>query len=274
MKKTTKWMLTGAAAYMAAIHPRLFNRPERMPKVYYAHRGLHDNDSDAPENTLAAFRLAVEKGYGIELDVQVTRDGRAVVVHDYNLKRICGVDKDIDAMTYEELKKYPIFHSRQTVPLFADVLRLVDGRVPLIVELKCKNRKSLVCEMADALLKNYKGVYCIESFNPAVLLWYRLNRPEVCRGQLSSNFPKHDGNKTLAHYAMRHLLTNFLTAPDFIAYNCQDKKALSLNLCRAVFGCPAVAWTIKSQDELAACRDYFDYFIFEGFEPDQNGSSS
>lgn len=149
------------------------------------------------------------------------------------------------------------------MPLFADVLELVNGQVPLIVELKCKNRKSLVCEMADSLLKDYKGIYCIESFNPAVLLWYRLNRPEVCRGQLSSNFPKHDGNKTLAHYAMRHLLTNFLTAPDFIAYNCQDKKALSLNLCRAVFGCPAVAWTIRSQDELSSCRDYFDYFIFE-----------
>ena len=169
MKKTTKWMLTGAAAYMAAITPRLFNRPERMPKVYYAHRGLHDNDSEAPENTLAAFRLAVEKGYGIELDVQVTRDGRAVVAHDYNLQRICGVDKDIDAVTYEELKKYPILNSQETVPLFADVLELVNGQVPLIVELKCKNRKSLVCEMADSLLKDYKGIYCIESFNPAVL---------------------------------------------------------------------------------------------------------
>lgn len=268
MKKTKKWAFRAAALYLAAITPRLFHRPERMPKVYYAHRGLHDNEGDAPENTLAAFQKAVDRGYGIELDVQVTGDGQVVVAHDFNLERICGVNRDIDTITYAELQRYPIFGSKETVPLFADVLKLVDGRVPLIVELKYKNSRSLVCELADRLLRRYQGIYCVESFHPAALLWYRLNRPEVCRGQLSSNFPKHDGQRMPVHYAMRHLLTNFATAPDFIAYDCRDKNAVSLMLCRNLYGCPAVAWTVKSAEQLKECQDSFDYFIFEGFEPE------
>ncbi len=267
MKKRTKLALGAAALYTAAITPRLFHRPKRMPEVYYAHRGLHDNTGDAPENTLAAFQKAVERGYGIELDVQVTGDGQVVVAHDFNLERLCSVDRDIDTLTYNELCRYPIYESGQTVPLFADVLKLVDGKVPLIVELKYKNSRSLVCELTDRLLRDYHGVYCVESFHPAAVFWYRLNRPEVCRGQLSSNFMKHDGKRSPMHFIMRHLLTNFLTAPDFIAYDCRDKRALSLTLCRSLFGCPAVAWTVESREQLESCRDFFDYFIFEGFEP-------
>ena len=214
MKKTAKRALGMAALYMAAIAPRLFHRPERMPEVYYAHRGLHDNAGDAPENTLAAFEKAVRHGYGIELDVQATRDGRVVVAHDFNLKRICGVDRDIDTLTYAELRRYPVFESGQTIPLFAEALKLVDGKVPLIVELKYKNGRSRICERTDRLLRRYPGAYCVESFHPAALCWYRLNRPKVCRGQLSSNFIKHDGQRTPVHYAMRHLrfAGTFLTA--------------------------------------------------------------
>lgn len=269
MKKTTKMILTGGALYLAAITPRLINRPERMPKVYYAHRGLHDNQSDAPENTMAAFRKAVEHGYGIELDVQMTKDGQVVVVHDFNLKRICGVDRDVDSLTYEELQQYPIYDSQETVPLFTDVLKLVDGQVPLIVELKYKNSRSLVCEKTDAILRDYQGTYCIESFHPAAVAWYRLNHSDICRGQLSSNYQKHDKSNKLHFYIMRHLLTNFLTAPDFIAYDCRDKHAVSKSICRNLFGCPAVAWTIKSQEQLEECKPYFDYFIFEGFIPEE-----
>ena len=269
MNRAVKWLCTGTALYLAAITPRLFHRPERMPKVYYAHRGLHDNEGDAPENTLAAFEKAVKRGYGIELDVQVTKDGKVVVAHDFNLKRICGVDRDIDSLTYAALQKYPVFDSQETIPLLSDVLKLVDGRVPLIVELKYKNSRSLVCELTDALLKNYSGFYCVESFHPGAVFWYRLHRPQVCRGQLSSTFARHDGQRTLIHFISQHLLTNFLTAPDFIAYHCQDTDELSLTLCRSLFGCPAVAWTVKSKTRLEACRDSFDYFIFEGFEPEK-----
>ena len=121
MKKWIPAAATAAGAYLIAIAPRLCERPERMPKVYYAHRGLHDNISDAPENSLAAFQKAVDAGYGIGLDVLMTAVGYVVVVHDFNLKRISGVDKEIDQCTYEELQEYPIYGSDQRVPLFEDV---------------------------------------------------------------------------------------------------------------------------------------------------------
>lgn len=247
MKKRTAAALTAAGAYLYAVSPRLADRPERMPKVYYAHRGLHDNISDAPENSLAAFQKAVDAGYGIELDVQLTKDGKVVVVHDFNLKRICRIDADVDSLTYEELKKLSIYGSSQHIPLFTDVLELVDGKVPLIVELKYKNRQSGICEKTQDILNGYEGVYCIESFHPQVLKWYRDNYPHICRGQLSMNFQRDDGSKGIQYFVMRHLLTNFLTRPDFVAYDCRAMNAVSKTICRTLFGCPAVAWTVKCQ---------------------------
>ena len=268
MRKWIPAAATAAGAYLIAIAPRLCERPERMPKVYYAHRGLYDNISDAPENSLAAFQKAVDAGYGIELDVQMTADGKVVVVHDFNLKRISGVDKEIDQCTYEELQDYPIYGSDQRVPLFEDVLKAVDGKVPLIVELKYKEG-SKICEKAQEILNSYTGIYCIESFHPQVLVWYRKNYPHICRGQLSMNFERDDNTKGAQYFALRHLLTNFLTKPDFIAYDCRAMHAVSKNICRNLFGCPSVAWTVKCQAQLDACSRSFDYFIFEGFAPKQ-----
>lgn len=261
----------GGILYLGSIMPRLVDRPEPMPKVYYAHRGLHDNDAGVPENTLAAFRRAVEHGYGMELDVQLTKDGQVVVAHDFHLRRICGVDAEIDSLTYEELQQYPVFGSDQRIPLFSDVLELVDGRVPLIVEIKYKNSGSRICEKAQAILQNYHGVYCVESFHPQAVFWYRTHCPELCRGQLSSNYQKHDGQQGLVYHIMRHLMTNFLTAPDFIAYDCRDWRAVSMTICRRLYRCPSVAWTVKSQEQLDQIRNYFDYFIFEGFLPEDTG---
>lgn len=261
-------ILGAGGAYLAAISPRMLKRPEQMPRVYYAHRGLHEKRTGAPENTLAAFRRAVQAGYGIELDVQLTKDGKVVVFHDFDLKRACGIDRPVDSYTYEELRNIPIFGSEQSIPLFSDVLKMVRGRVPLIVELKSKGGDSRICEKAAALLDAYEGRFVIESFRPGVLLWYKKNRPQVCRGQLSMNYQKDGDAKGLLHLAARHLLTNFLTRPDFIAYDCRAKEAVSKNLCRILFGCPSVGWTIRSQKELDACRKYYDYFIFEGFAPE------
>ena len=214
------------------------------------------------------FGKAVDAGYGIELDVQMTADGKVVVVHDFNLKRISGVDKEVDQCTYEELQNYPIYGSDQRVPLFEDVLKAVDGKVPLIVELKYKEG-SKICEKAQELLNSYTGIYCIESFHPQVLVWYRKNYPHICRGQLSMNFERDENTKGAQYFALRHLLTNFLAKPDFIAYDCRAMHAVSKNICRNLFGCPSVAWTVKCQAQLDACSRSFDYFIFEGFAPKQ-----
>ena len=264
------WIIIGIAAlYLFAISTRIWGRPAAMPKVFYAHRGLHDNQSQAPENSMAAFALAVKKGYGIELDVQMTADGQVVVTHDFDLKRICGIDKDVDACTYEELQQYPIYGSDQKIPLLQDVLQLVNGQVPLIVEIKYKNGQSPICEKTQQLLQEYQGVYCIESFHPQALFWYKKHAPHVCRGQLAMNYRRDTEYKGIDKWIARHLLLNFLSRPDFIAYDFRAKEALSKNLDRKVFGCPSVAWTIRSREDLEASRKYYDYFIFEGFMPEE-----
>ncbi len=265
MKMKTAAAITGVS-YLGLVMPRMFQRPKQGKKIYYAHRGLHYNAGNAPENTMAAFERAVKAGYGIELDVQLTRDGQVVVTHDFHLRRNCGIDKEVDECTYEELCQYPVFFSKERIPLFTDVLKLVDGKVPLIVELKYKDG-SKICEKADEILQNYEGEYCIESFHPQVLLWYKKNRPWICRGQLSMNYQKEEGWHHPQYYIMRHLLLNFLTKPDFIAYDWKARKGISLWICRNLFRCPVYAWTIKSKEQLKAAEKYFDYFIFEGFRP-------
>ena len=268
MRKWIPAALAATGAYLFAVSPRIKDRPEPMPKVYYAHRGLHDNISDAPENTMAAFAKAVKGGYGIELDVQLTKDGQVVVVHDFNLKRICGIDGDVDSFTYEELQKFPVYESRQTIPLFSDVLALVNGRVPLIVEIKYKGTGKAVCEKTWELLKHYSGVYCIESFHPGIILWLKKHRPDICRGQLSQNFWRHRGElKGWQAFAMTNLLSNFLTRPDFISFHWAHRMLPAVWLCRRLHRLPVFCWTVQSRQTMEQVEREGCLVIFEGFLP-------
>ena len=255
------------AVYLFLIAPRMINKPDVsiLNGAHYAHRGLHDNETDAPENSMAAFKKAVDAGYGIELDVQMTKDGQVVVTHDFHLRRNCGVDAQVNELTYEELKQYPIMKSDERIPLFKDFLELVDGKVPLVVELKCRNGKDPIAAEADKILKDYKGVYCIESFDPRVLLWYKANCPDVIRGQLSGNLNKEENVKSsmkVVYWLLTHLLLNVATRPDFIAYDIRYSGELSRKLCR-LMGAPAVAWTVRTEDEYEKAKKEYDLFIFE-----------
>ena len=151
----------------------------------FAHRGLHSEDQSIPENSLKAFDLAAEAGYGMELDVQLSKDGQVVVFHDDALDRACGVAARVDELEYDELRKLPLFGTTERIPLFSEVLSLVGGRTPLIVELKNGPRNDELCEKTWALLRPYPGAYCIESFNPLIVAWFRFHAPTVLRGQLS-----------------------------------------------------------------------------------------
>lgn len=245
-------------------------RMAEYEKQYIAHRGFHDNHAECPENTLAAFQKAVEAGYGIELDVQLTKDEIPVVVHDYDLKRICGINKKVLDCTYEELKRYTVCRSNEAIPALKDVLRLVSGRVPLVIELKVERKFRKTCERVTELLDYYHGSYCIESFSPLALWWFKIHRPQVLRGQLATNHWR-EGLKS--HLIIRAILTNCLLngfcKPDFIAYNCQFTKTLPVTVLRKIYKCKMAAWTIKSQKELERHRKYFDVFIFDGFLPER-----
>lgn len=259
-----------AALYLLMLMPRVSGRPDMSPFMgwLYAHRGLHDNQSDAPENSLRAFDRAVQAGFGMELDVQLTKDKVAVVFHDDTLERICGAEGRVCDYTYEELQRFRLCGSDQTIPKFEDVLKLVDGRTPMIVEYKITGSDTAVCAAGDALLSSYRGVYCMESFNPMGVFWYRVHRKEVVRGQLAEQFLKGKEHSGLLYFLLQNLLFNFLTKPDFVAYNKRDAKAFSRRLCRKLYRNTAVAWTIKSSRELEAAREDFDLFIFDSFLPE------
>lgn len=258
-----------ALLYLAAIRPRTLGCPNISALLGrdYAHRGLHDNGGDAPENSLAAFQKAVKGGYGIELDVQLTRDRVPVVFHDETLERICGRKGRVRDYTQRELQRFALCHSGERIPPLAEVLKLVNGSVPLIVEIKVYEHAAVVCSAVDQVLQTYKGAYCIESFHPMAVRWYRRHRPEVVRGQLSANFGRGGGGETLEKKLVHYLLTNFLCRPDFIAYDHHSKRNVSRLLCRYWYGALSVAWTIRSKRELNANRRDFDLFIFEGFCP-------
>lgn len=262
-----------AVLYLLAIMPRICNRPDTtlFQKIYFAHRGLHDNASEAPENSMAAFRKAVEAGFGMELDVQVTKDGVPVIFHDFTLERICGVEGKVVNHTYEELQAFTLCHSKERIPRLSDLLEMVDGRVPLIVEIKAETADVSGCVIIDSVLRAYQGLYCIESFNPMVLWWFRRNRGDVVRGQLSSNFRKEGEYWNILYFAMTHLLFNFLTKPDFIAYNHKFSEEPGRRICRHLYRHPAAAWTIRSEKDLETLKGEYDVFIFDSFLPSEAG---
>lgn len=256
-------VLVLSVVYLFLICPRMFEKPERTAflGVHYAHRGLFNNDTEAPENSLNAIRKAVKAGYGIEFDVQLSKDNIPVVFHDASLKRMCGVNGKVWEYTLEELQKMKLGQSSQTIPTLEAVLKEVAGKVPLIVEYKMDRVDTKVCELGNELLKRYRGPYCIESFHPLAVKWYREHRPDVLRGQLSENFIR-SGRKGIQMWIMTYLLSNVMTRPDFIAYRHKDADNISRCICRKM-GALSVTWTIKNQKEFEKAKPHFDLFIFD-----------
>ena len=237
----------------------------------YAHRGLHCAQDGIPENSLPAFRRAVEAGYGIELDLHLTTDGRLVVFHDDTLDRVCGVTGRVDEKSYAELQQLRLLGTEERIPLFSEVLDIVAGKIPMIVEVKYQKNYPALCEKMMSMLRDYTGLYCVESFHPQVILWMRKHASAVARGLLSDRYTEGEGNMTRltpATWASQQLLFNWLTAPDFIAYNyLTAPRTRTLSLIRKVWHAPCVAWTVReeSKEPLALAR--FDAVIFERYRP-------
>lgn len=242
---------------------------ERFKTVRFAHRGLHG--SGRAENSLSAFRAAVEAGYGIELDVRLSSDGELVVFHDDTLDRVTKETGPVDEKTAEELSKIKLCETEDTVPTFSEVLRLVDGRVPLLVELKERAGEYGVTRKAMELLREYKGEYIVESFNPLALSLLKKEMPEVLRGFLSSDFTKNEKYKgQIKYFFLENLLFNLLCRPDFISYNHEAHKNRSLRFIRTVFKPATICWTVTSrEDEDLAYKHGFDGVIFEGYIPEE-----
>ena len=249
----------------------------------------------APENSMPAFQAAVAAGYGIELDTQTTADGRLVVFHDENLYRMCGIDKNLYECTYDELRTYKLAKTEYGIPLFEDVLKMIDGKVPLVVEIKSegnwKRTTRMTAEALDAYgvsvgsdnrargSKEVKKVgkgeykrqpYCMESFHPLIVKWFRDNRPDVLRGQLSTNFFRSTLKRVwYENIVLTNLMLNFLSRPDFVAYNYRYKNQPSFWLCRNLFGVVSAAWTVRSEAALEKVAKVFEVIIFDSFLPEE-----
>lgn len=250
------------------IAPRMFNKPDMSALIdkSVAHRGYFDNQAGIPENSFASFEAAIEKGFVIELDIQLSSDGVAMVFHDADLERVCGVEGKIWEYTAAELKEMKLMGTKETIPTFEETLALVDGQVPLLVEYKMDKPDTAVCAAGQALLDKYNGAYAIQCFDPRALLWYKKNAPQVARGQLAEKFWEKEEYEGKALYlVLTYMLTNVATRPDFISYKAIHKDNLSLNICR-MLGAKTACYTLKSEEEFNYVNGDFDMYIFDSFD--------
>lgn len=269
MKRSTALTLGGLSVLAGTLFllcPKKADEETKAPflRRNYAHRGLHTPDQSIPENSLPAFRQAAEAGYGIELDVQLTRDGELVVFHDDDLRRACGVGLPVDQLTFAELRRLSLFGTEERVPLFSEALRVVGGRAPLIVELKTGRRNRELCRKTLAYLRAYCGEVCVESFDPRIVAYFRFHAPRLLRGQLAQQPEAYawKGFTAFGAFLLGNTLTNWLGRPHFIAYRV-GKKPLPVRLAEKL-GALRFAWT--SHDPAAEAEN--DAVIFEYYRPE------
>ena len=266
-----------------------------------------------PENSMAAFRIAVKHGFGAELDVHLTKDGRLAVYHDTNLIRVCGVNEEIENLTWDEISQLRLLDTDARIPEFSQVLDLytsakaqtdrIDTRtgtdavtdsdtgtaednngntaesakqnylhLPLIIELKAEKNVKELCAAVMETVDRYPALnYCIESFDPRVVYWFRKKRPDVIRGQLTENFMRSREAVRQWGYVMTFgmwsVAPDLLTRPDFISCRFRDRKNLFIQFSH-LCGVRQVNWIIRSQREMGIVDREGGLSIFERFLPD------
>ena len=254
-------------AFLLLIKPgKRRDATDKFKNLAYAHRGLHGGGR--AENSLSAFKAAADAGFAIELDVRLSSDGTLMVFHDDTLDRMTEVTGRVDSMTAAELSALKLGGTEDTIPTFAEVLSLVGGRVPLLVEIKEDAGKYSVTEKTVEALREYDGGFLIESFNPLALARVKKLMPEAVRGVLSETFFKEKKYRAPTYFILQNLLLNILCKPDFIAFNCAHSKNCALRLVRRIFRVPTLAWTVRSEREEREAKSHgFDGIIFENYIP-------
>ncbi len=232
-----------------------------LKKALIAHRGFHDNDKNVPENSILAFKKAINNNYTIELDVHLTKDNKIVVFHDNNLKRVCGVKKVIEECTYKELLNYNLLNTKYKIPLLSEVLKLVDGKVGLLIETKVIKHNGKLEEELSKLLDNYNGSFAIQSFNIFSILWFKKNRKDYIRGLLSSDFKKRKDINSLKKNIAKTLILDILLKTDFISYdiNALPNSYVKNKRKRKLI----LGWTVKSKKDYEKAINYCDNLIVD-----------
>jgi len=223
-----------------------------LTKQPISHRGVHDNIK-IPENSIEAFKQAIKKGYIIELDIHLLKDKEIVVFHDDNLKRMTNINKPIKDLTYKEIKKLKLLNTNYKIPKFKDVLNLVDGKVPLLIELKYDNPPGKLEKELVKILDNYQGEFSIQSFHPLIVRWFKKNRPNYLRGLLVPSYGKSIKRKILAS-----MILTRICKPNFIAVDRRrnNKRLLKKNIEKLV-------WTVKNKEDYYKYNDKYDNLIID-----------
>lgn len=247
--------------YLLLIFPRAKAPENRELLRDYAHRGLHGGG--VPENSLLAFELAAKAGFGIELDVQLSADRVVMVFHDYTLTRMTGVEKKLSELCAEELSALSLGGTEQRIPTLNEVLALVKGRVPILVELKGEATDTTLCSYVAECLKSYEGAYCIESFNPLLIYEMRKHLPNAYYGLLYTNACHEKKKYSLVNILVTCMALNFLARPNFIAYSKKYRRALPVLLTAGMFRAPRFVWTVNTPEELNEAHRRGEFPIFE-----------
>lgn len=256
--------------YGFLIAPKKAKKEQKAPfsGLMAAHRGLYEKNQSVPENTLEAFRRAAAGGYGVELDVQLSSDGAVVVFHDDTVDRMTTEQGRVDSFTLRELQAMPLKDTEHRIPLFTDVMAVLDTKSPTIVELKSTPNYPELCSKTLAILRTCKGPYCVESFDPHIVRWFYQNAPDIMRGQLTESFRYwRKAKKPLWQAILMHtLLCNFLTHPQFIAFG-RGPRPLCWFLGKLT-GAMHVFWTERPDSDHALLQKQYDCRIFEHYRPE------
>ena len=260
-------LLLLALAWLFMILPRMGEGADlELLRTDYAHRGLHGGG--IPENSLSAFSRAASAGYGIELDVRLSKDGQIVVCHDDDLSRLCGVRARISALTLKQIKALRLKNSNESIPTLSEVMRLVRGRVPLMIEIKGERADPRLLRPLAEQLDQYRGPFCVISFSPLILAWFKNYRPSFARGQLVTVIRKHDRRGSRAiNFLLSHMLLNVLSRPDFLSVNGHLRHRPSVKFCTRFLKKEGFLWTVKTPNDYKACKKEGLYTVFEGLLP-------
>ncbi len=231
-----------------------------------AHRGLYTKDQSVPENSIASYKKALEKGYSIELDINVLKDGTVLAFHDYHFNRLCNDPRELRDVTYDECKDFTLFGTHEKIAKFTDVLNLVKGQVPLLIELKPHGDVIFLCESFMQSIKDYHGVWAVFSFHPKVVSWFKKNYPDVIRGQISEYFKDDQNMSSFAKYLMKAMFFNRFTKPDFVSYGIYDMPNKYLDRIKKK-GITVISYAARSQEDFDFVKSHYHNTVFEFFEP-------
>jgi glycerophosphoryl diester phosphodiesterase len=239
--------------------------------VPVAHRGLHDAAQGVIENTRSAFAAALRGGFGMECDIQASADGEAMVFHDYTLDRLTHSAGRVDKLNADQLRHVEFKNCADRMQSLGELLMQVEGRKPLVVEVKSGfDGNTAICTRIAALVHDYAGPLVLKSFDPAMICALRsagVKQPLGIVAMSQYEYPDYTRLSASEKHALANLLHFSETRPDFLSWNHKDLPSAAPFLCRSQLGLPVMSWTIRSAEEAAHARPHIDQIVFENFRP-------